>query len=220
MDNNLAHNDWKDDAPHLARLPKVNPFTVPEQYFDTLSARINAAVFIDELKSKAGIATQDVPSGYFKQLEGDIYTRISLEVLNLPKEDGFAVPEGYFDQVSNNVLKKISQEQSETVKVRKLWPNTLSRYAAAACLALICGLAVYLNQDSLSNTTAKVNNTTVSNTASVAEDPMLWDIEEEVIMEQVDTRSSGYITNTSATSAELEDYILDHYTQYEIASNL
>ncbi len=219
MDNNLAHNDWKDDAPHLARLPKVNPFTVPEQYFDTLSERINAAIFIDDLKSKAAIHDQDVPSGYFEQLEADITTRISLEALNLPKQDGFAVPEDYFDQVSNNVLKKISQEQSEIVKVRKLWPNTLSRYAAAACLALICGLAVYLNQDSLSSTAGNVNNT-VSNTVLLVEDPMLWDIEEEVIMEQVDTRSSEYITNTSATSAELEDYILDHYTQYEIVSNL
>jgi len=49
---------------------------------------------------------------------------------------------------------------------------------------------------------------------------MLWDIDEQTIMDEMESGTSENSTNTSATSAELEDYILNHYTQYEIASNL
>ena len=37
-----AHNEnWQEQAPKLAQMEKVNPFVVPEGYFDTLSDRIN-----------------------------------------------------------------------------------------------------------------------------------------------------------------------------------
>lgn len=216
MDNNLEHNDWKDDAPHLSRLPKVNPFAVPEQYFDNLSDRIQAAVFVDDLKSKVGLPVAQIPEGYFQQLHDEINAKITLDALNLSKEDGFAVPEGYFSGVNANIINKIAGPEEGTSKVRKLWPNRVTRYAAAACLVLISGFAVYLNQDSLFNNSDSTPTTTVS----INEDPTLWDIDEDTIMEQVDGSPSGTPTNTSATSAELEDYILNHYTQYEIASNL
>ena len=215
MDNNLEHNDWKDDAPHLSRLPKVNPFAVPDQYFEGLSDKICTAVFVEDLKANAGFPESEVPEGYFEQLPDEINTRITLEALQLPKHSGFTVPEGYFDRTQRNILEQVSQATSPEVKVRKLWPSKLTKYAAAACLALITGFAIYLNQDTISAPTEKVTTTAVMN-----EDPMLWDIEEDLIMEQVESGSSGYITNTSASSAELEDYIIDHYSQFEIASNL
>lgn len=215
MDNNLEHNDWKDEAPHLSRLPKVNPFAVPEQYFEGLSDKICAAVFVDELKAKAGFPESEVPAGYFEQLPDEINAKITLDALRLPKDTGFTVPEGYFDRINTAILQTVSQAATPEVKVRKLWPSKLTRYAAAACLALITSFAVYLNQDRLFKPAEKV-----SNTAALNEDPMLWDIEEDLIMEQMESGSSGMITNTSATSAELEDYIINHYSQYEIASNL
>jgi hypothetical protein len=215
MDNNLEHNDWKDEAPNLSRLPKVNPFAVPEQYFDDLSERICASVFVDDLMAKTGVLEGDVPEGYFAQLQEEITAKITLESLNLPKQEGFAVPEGYFSKINESILNKVTQGEASTPKARKLWPNRMTQYAAAACLVLISGIAVYLNQDNLFHTTPQ-NNTTVS----VTEDPMLWDIDEQTIMDQMETGSSGFISNTSATSAELESYILDNYSQYEIASNL
>jgi hypothetical protein len=215
MDNNLEHNDWKDEAPNLSRLPKVNPFAVPEQYFDNLSERICASVFVEDLKADAGVFEADVPEGYFESLQDEITAKIMLDALNLPKQEGFAVPQGYFDKINDNILSKVSEGEASEPKVRKLWPNHMTRYAAAACLVLISGFAVYMNQDSLFSTTRE-SNTTVS----VSEDPMLWDIDEQTIRDEMDSGTSGNSTNTSATSAELEDYILNHYTQYEIASNL
>lgn len=215
MDNNLEHNDWKDEAPNLSRLPKVNPFAVPEQYFDSLSERISASVFVDDLKTNAGVYGPSVPEGYFESLQADITAKIALEQLNLPKEDGFAVPAGYFEKLNHKILEQVEQPLATTPKVRKLWPNRMTKYAAAACLALISGFAVYLNQDSLFKSSAPQHAT-----ASVAEDPMLWDIDEQTIMDEMESGTSENSTNTSATSAELEDYILNHYTQYEIASNL
>jgi hypothetical protein len=215
MDNNLEHTDWKDDAPHLARLPKVNPFAVPEQYFEGLSDKICAAVFVDELKATAGLPESEVPEGYFEQLPDEINARITLDALQLPKQPGFTVPDGYFDRMQASMLEQVSQAATPEVKVRKLWPSKLTRYAAAACLALITGFAVYLNQDSIFRPTEQV-----SNTAGLNEDPMLWDIDEDLIMEQMEGGNSGLITNTSASSAELEAYIINHYSQYDIASNL
>jgi hypothetical protein len=215
MDNNLEHNDWKDDAPHLARLPKVNPFAVPEQYFEGLSDKICAAVFVEDLKARAGFPESEVPEGYFEQLPDEISARITLDALQLPKQPGFTVPEGYFDRIQTSILDQVAQADAPEVKVRKLWPSKLTRYAAAACLALITGFAIYLNQDRITQPTEKVITTTAVN-----DDPMLWDIEEDLIMEQVGSEGSGFITNTSATSAELEDYIIDHYSQFEIAANL
>lgn len=215
MDNNLEHNDWKDEAPNLSRLPKVNPFAVPEQYFDNLSERISASVFVDDLKTNAGVYEPSVPEGYFESLQADITAKIALEQLNLPKEDGFAVPAGYFEKLNHRILEQVEQPQATSPKVRKLWPNRMTKYAAAACLALISGFAVYLNQDNLFKSLVPQNTT-----VSVAEDPMLWDIDEQTIMDEMESGTSENSTNTSATSAELEDYILNHYTQYEIASNL
>jgi hypothetical protein len=37
MENNLDHNEWMNEAPYLASLPKVSPFVVPDQYFESLT---------------------------------------------------------------------------------------------------------------------------------------------------------------------------------------
>lgn len=214
MDKNLEHNEWMDEAPHLSRLPKVNPFAVPDQYFEGLSDRISAAVFVDDLKSKAGLITEEVPEGYFENLPAEINSRIALESLNLKQQDGFAVPEGYFEKLQADILLKVKEETWQP-KVKKLWPASFAKYAVAASLVLVSAFALYFNQDKLTGINDQVTNTT-----AIAEDSSLWDIEEEVIMEQMETGSKDQVTNTSATSAELEDYIISHYTQNEIASNL
>ncbi len=216
MDNNLEHNDWMDEAPHLSRLPKVNPFAVPDQYFEGLSDRISAAVFVDDLKLKAGLLEEEVPEGYFENLSAEINSRILLESLNLKKQDGYAVPGGYFEKLHANILNKVTEEPAPAkIKIKKLWLGSFAKYAVAASLVLVSAFAVYFNQDRLFG----VQNQ-VTTTAAVTEDSSLWDIEEEVIIEQIESGSSGQVTSTSATSAELEDYILSHYTQNEIASNL
>lgn len=215
MDNNLNHNEWRDEAPYLADLPKVNPFTIPAQYFEGLSDRITAAVYVDDLKINAGIFEADVPEGYFENLTENINARITLEALALPKEDGFEVPEGYFNTLQGHILEKIAQE-NEPAKVVKLWPARVAKYAAAASIVLVSAFAIYFNQDKLFNTPDQVAKTSVV----VSEDNSLWEIDEQTIRDQMDTEITEQVTNTSATSSELEDYIISHYTQNEIVNNL
>lgn len=215
MDKNLEHNEWMDEAPHLSRLPKINPFAVPDQYFEGLSDRISAAVFVDELKSKAGIFGAEAPIGYFENLPAEINSRIALESLNLTKQNGYAVPEGYFEKLQASIVNKAYEEQPAKPKLKKLWATGFVKYAVAASLVLVSAFAVYFNQDTLFGF-----NDPVKTTAVVSEDTSLWDIEEDVIMEQLEPASTEQVTNTSATSAELEDYIISHYSQNEIASNL
>jgi hypothetical protein len=195
-------------------LDKRNPFLVPDQYFEGLQDRITAAVFVDDLKSKAGIFEADVPEGYFENLSNEINSRITLEALSMPKEDGFAVPEGYFDKLQYSIVSKVTEEQAPA-KVVRLWPARVAKYAAAASILLISAFAIYFNQDKPGTGTEQIVKTTV-----VTEDPTLWEIDEEVIRDQMETDVSEQITNTSATSSELEDYIISNYSQSEIATNL
>jgi hypothetical protein len=169
---------------------------------------------VDELKAKAGIFEAEVPEGYFDNLGAEINSRISLEALDMPKQDGFAVPNGYFEQLQANIVNKVAQEDAP-VKVVKLWPAKVAKYAAAASIVLISAFAIYFNQDKLGLESAQIAKTSV-----ISDDPTLWDIDEDVIRDQMETDDSEQITNTSATSSELEDYIITHYSQSEIATNL
>jgi hypothetical protein len=214
MENNLNHNEWMHEAPYLASLPKVSPFVVPDQYFESLNDRISAAVFVEELKAKAGVFEAEVPEGYFENLSAEINSRISLEALDMPKQDGFAVPDGYFEQLQANILSNVDQQEAP-VKVVKLWSAKVAKYAAAASIVLISAFAIYFNQDKLGLKDAQIAKTSI-----VSDDPTLWDIDEDVIRDQMATDDSEQITNTSATSSELEDYIISHYSQSEIATNL
>ena len=195
---------------------KENPFKVPDQYFEGLSDRISAAVFVEDLKSKAGFFEADVPEGYFENLSDEINTRITLESLNLPKADGFTVPQGYFDKLQGNILSKVT-ESPAPAKVVKLWPARFAKYAAAASLILVSAFAIYFNQDKLFRTSESVVKVSAS-----PEDSALWDIDEQTIRDHmdIDIDDKEQITNTSASSTELEDYIISHYSQNEIATTL
>jgi hypothetical protein len=221
MDNNLEHNEWMDEAPHLARLPNVNPFAVPDQYFEGLSDRISAAVFVDDLKSKAGFVEPEVPEGYFETLPQEINARITLEALELTPEDGYAVPAGYCESLQGSIISKVSEVDTvvvkgEKLKVIRLWSTGFAKYAAAACLVLASAFAVYVNQDKLFSG----NENVVATAAAVPEDTTLWDVDEQAIRDEMQIEGAEQITNTSATPAEIEDYIISNYSQHEIASNL
>ena len=63
--------EWELEAPTLAALPRIMPYRVPDNYFNDLTAQINAAVFLDGLhqKEESGFTT---PSNYFDKLQANI----------------------------------------------------------------------------------------------------------------------------------------------------
>lgn len=141
---------------------RMNPYIVPDGYFEVLNLRILQRCGPTE----QALAAWDVPSGYFEQLEADINAKIAEQKLKeLVSDSGFSVPGHYFDHLAeqslaettlrervvdpgfvvpanyfNTLQHNISGHLSEReeVPVRKLGkssPRLL--YAAAACIALL-----------------------------------------------------------------------------------
>jgi hypothetical protein len=130
----------------LAQLERVNVFSVPEGYFETISTIIL-------LNSKQAI-TAEVPQGYFDQLADSILNKIKAQqptaaeelrqlspmLYSIQDSNVYKVPAGYFDTVAVNVL----QELQPKVKVVKMgWRSSVLKYAAAAVVVSFITLSVF-----------------------------------------------------------------------------
>jgi hypothetical protein len=219
MDKKLENNEWMDEAPFLAQLPKTNPFAAPPGYFDSLQGNINTAVYFDKLKEETGEMHLPVPEGYFEQFQDSINSRIAEEELRAQvQEDGFAVPQGYFENLNSRILSQINEEAKpkNKTKIFKLWHSKAMKYSTAACIVIISAVGLYMNQQQSQTTAAKP----VLVTKATTQEQTLYDIDEQVIIDQIQSGKSEQAANTTATDSEMEDYILNNYSQNDIASNL
>jgi hypothetical protein len=219
MDEKLENNEWMNEAPFLAKLPRTNPFATPPGYFEGLQENINRAVYFEKLKEESKGMDMHVPEGYFDELQDRLYNRIAEEELRAQvQEDGFAVPEGYFDNLSSRILSQINEapKTEKRSQIFKLWHSKAMKYSTAACIVIISAVGLYINQQqNYSNAAvpAQVSKATIQEQA-------LYDIDEQVIIDQMQTGNSQQAANTTATGSEMEDYILNNYSQSDIASNL
>ena len=62
----------------------------------------------------------------------------------MEKINPYTVPNGYFKDLQSAILARTTQAPIAKPKVIQLW----MRYAAAACITLVAGTFVYLNQES------------------------------------------------------------------------
>ncbi|HEY6161393.1 MAG TPA: hypothetical protein VI112_09225 [Bacteroidia bacterium] len=159
---------------HLLSLKKDRGFTVPENYFEELTGIISDRIFLqgisrddvpegyfDELpniiRGKIFLRSLDkqnaftIPENYFEELQGNVASRISLE--SLKKQDAFEVPGGYFDALTGKIGERVQEEKKAPVIIR-LFRENVRYIAAAASVALIVGLAFYLQRG---NTTVNEN---------------------------------------------------------------
>ncbi|MEJ7560548.1 MAG: hypothetical protein WKF66_19720 [Pedobacter sp.] len=173
MERNLENEEWREEAPTLSGMPARDVFSVPQNYFEELTANIEAKASIEKLKA-------------------------------LPDQEGFSVPEGYFDEMKKEILAKA---QSPT-KVLKLWRSNMLKYASAACFLLVAGLGVYFNQEQPQQT---VNYTDIAN------EQMLFDIDEDVIIEHIQG-SNVTVPIVSSDQSELESYILNNFSTTELTT--
>ncbi len=133
---------------------ETESFDVPEGYFDNLASQIQSRIALEE--ALAGEPEGfTVPQGYFDELSSNIQSRIAIEEAVNAESNAFEVPEGYFAGLQQNILSQTTEKQEAKVVqmpsqrgvVRKLVTSAAFKYASAACLALIVGLAVYIKQD-------------------------------------------------------------------------
>ncbi|MGK6351520.1 hypothetical protein [Parapedobacter sp. DT-150] len=157
------------DAAHeLPDALRVNPFTVPDGYFDGLHQRILRRQRDGEGAQTAWV----VPSGYFDQLTDRITAQIAEQKLrDAVSEPGFTTPEGYFGQLEEQLLlgatlRRQAEETGFTVPaayfdglqstlaertadqatpIRSIRQPKWVAYAAAACIALAASAVLFFN---------------------------------------------------------------------------
>ncbi|MDB5203262.1 MAG: hypothetical protein JWQ27_2671 [Ferruginibacter sp.] len=139
-------------SPHLAAIPRVNVYRVPEGYFSQLPVELQRRVQEESSFELPAGNHFSVPEGYFDQLAGNIMNRIKAETSQLSEiatlsptlaaignQHPFTVPAGYFD----GLAKEIRQQLPVTAKVVQMKPRSnVFRYAAAAVVSGVIGLSV------------------------------------------------------------------------------
>lgn len=144
-----SDREWEKEAPTLAAMEKVNPFTVPSKYFDSLSETLHSINLIESVRFENEEEFK-TPKGYFTALEKHIKTKAALEnSQHLLKTSGFNTPEDYFSGLSQKIEAKIKHQD---VPIRKSIFKSWLSYSAAACITMIVGSVVYFNvkSDSIS----------------------------------------------------------------------
>jgi hypothetical protein len=180
---------------------------VPDGYFDDLQTNINHAVFLDSLKQNEGLGFK-VPENYFEELSSQIESSIAAEELKaLIQHDGFKTPANYFDQLQTKILSKTSESINKT-KVVKLWHREAMKYVSAACFFVVIASVLFMKQQYEVKQVAQTE---------LANEQILYDIDERVIFEHIEESQTAGAT---ASSAEMESYILDNFSSSDLANNL
>ncbi len=214
MDDKLGHNDWKKEAPILAGLPMHRPFSVPDDYFDDLSHRISNGVFLEKLQNEVPETGLTTPENYFNDLNAHIGSALftaRLKALN--PVSGYDIPEGFFEQqqtiILNHPLKK--EKKAYRSKVIRLWHSSLLKYASAACFIILSTTGIYFYQQHSQNSKVAY--------ADMATEQILYDIDEQVIIDHIQANDLQK-TEPAATDVALENYILNNYSQSDLATDL
>lgn len=151
------------------------------------------------------------PSNYFEELNDSIKAKVFTERLkSAVPDDGYTVPEGYFEQLQSNILAKTTGQTQP--KIIRLWRSNLLKYASAACFIIIAAAGIYFN----SNEHPAIQKASY---ADVATEQMLFDIDEEVIIEHIEANFKDQ-QKPNASETALENYILNNYTQNDLTTNL
>lgn len=101
-ENNTYYENLGDNQ--LPNSLRVNPFIVPENYFEKLAERSLFFAKLDQISDtgKIGLST---PKGFFEQQESQLLGQIKIE--QFKDAETFSVPDQYFDQMSDQILAQV-----------------------------------------------------------------------------------------------------------------
>jgi len=214
MNENIENNDWKKDVPALAAMQKSNPFNIPNGYFESVEEKVKSAIFIDGLNKELNSDSFEVPQNYFENLSERIQTNIKLSALPKDKHS-FSVPEHYFNDLKHKITNRIAAEQPiKTVKIIPLWRRNILKYASAACFVLIASFGAYFYQNNASSVPAQTPS------AELSSDQLLYDIDENTIIEHLEQQNTTSANNTSASDTEMENYLLSNFSSSDLSHEL
>jgi hypothetical protein len=160
----MDHKDkYLQRSHHLDFLQGVSEtgFVVPEGYFDHLAT-------ITSLKAsthETAHSSWKVEDDYFSNLEDQIMAQIQLDQYGLQADESMmTLPDGYFSQLEQKIISKIQPK----TPVRRLISPTTIRWAAAACLTVFMGVALFLQLDQ-----EVIAPTSASNLSSISDDSLI-----------------------------------------------
>jgi hypothetical protein len=131
-------NELKELGPVLAGAQKVNVFTVPNGYFESLAEDILVGVKVQEGSLFNSISSPStalqVPQGYFEALAGNILNKIKEEesvvtelkglspaLHSIESKNVFTVPQGYFESLHDVIVSKINKKET-AIELKDLSP--------------------------------------------------------------------------------------------------
>jgi len=133
-------NELQSISPLIAAIGKVNVFTVPEGYFNSISDTVMLSLNENFSAVPTLVNKEDVPDGYFENLSTSILDKIKKqEAGELPeifstikKENPLRVPENYFETLPGIILNKIKTAPQDgenlpevLVNLKKVQPFTV-----------------------------------------------------------------------------------------------
>ncbi|WP_156305948.1 hypothetical protein [Sphingobacterium endophyticum] len=125
-ENNTYYENLGDNQ--LPNSLRVNPFIVPENYFEKLAERSLFFAKLDQISDtgKIGLST---PKGFFEEQESQLLGQIKID--QFQSVDSFTVPEQYFDQMSEQILAQVQidgiKEMEETEVPAGYFENLTNR---------------------------------------------------------------------------------------------
>ncbi len=108
-EENTYHEKEGHNLPDYLR---VNPFVIPEGYFDHFADNIRTKIAEQKLKQQVPDTGFTVPSDYFPRLEGDIQSRLFEHKLkDQASTEAYLVPEGYFEELTDKIKASVALER-------------------------------------------------------------------------------------------------------------
>ncbi|HSN61868.1 MAG TPA: hypothetical protein VLR49_13090 [Ferruginibacter sp.] len=158
-------NELKELSATVADIPKLNVFTIPAGYFDTLGGDILLRVYNEKRAVISPINDTSVPAGYFENLAETIMSRIKNETLTesviettamselvagIGNKNIYNIPQGYFEHLSDNITQKINNQISsnplaETYAISQLVAGIGNKNVYTVPQGYFEGLAKQLN---------------------------------------------------------------------------
>ncbi len=142
MKDERENMEWINEYQTLKQVNPVNPFVVPDNYFDEMEGQVMAQIRLDGFKAAHPDQAFKVPENYFNELEQNIQSRIAIDEV-LSNDKGFIVPADYFNELEQNIQSRIaidevlSNDKNFTVPTdyfNELEQNIQSRIAIAEVL--------------------------------------------------------------------------------------
>jgi len=122
MDNRInILSELQSISPTVAGIAPVNPYKVPQGYFEDLATQILALTKQPSTFLTAGVTNPyTIPEGYFERFPEQILAIVknddSFELLKNKPANPYEVPDGYFENLAETILSRVKAQDSVSPK--------------------------------------------------------------------------------------------------------